>query len=104
FSSRRRHTRSDRDWSSDVCSSDLPGRDGARRGVGRPRAKPAGPEATKGPWQEAPWRKRRAFAPHSTATVVDHLHGVATTGASFEIGRASCRERGQISEGAGGAG
>src|SRR3989440_3320729 len=26
FSSRRRHTRSDRDWSSDVCSSDLPPR------------------------------------------------------------------------------
>src|SRR6266536_1241830 len=26
FSSRRRHTRSTRDWSSDVCSSDLPGR------------------------------------------------------------------------------
>src|SRR5699024_5508375 len=25
FSSRRRHTRSKRDWSSDVCSSDLPG-------------------------------------------------------------------------------
>src|SRR2546428_8479013 len=25
FSSRRRHTRSDRDWSSDVCSSDLQG-------------------------------------------------------------------------------
>src|SRR5206468_6203468 len=25
FSSRRRHTRSDRDWSSDVCSSDLSG-------------------------------------------------------------------------------
>src|SRR5216683_7050834 len=30
FSSRRRHTRSDRDWSSDVCSSDL-------RGAGAPR-------------------------------------------------------------------
>src|SRR5699024_11402732 len=27
FSSRRRHTRSKRDWSSDVCSSDLRGRD-----------------------------------------------------------------------------
>src|SRR2546428_7686874 len=27
FSSRRRHTRSDRDWSSDVCSSDLELRD-----------------------------------------------------------------------------
>src|SRR6266852_859579 len=26
FSSRRRHTRCYRDWSSDVCSSDLPGR------------------------------------------------------------------------------
>src|SRR5699024_11952399 len=25
FSSRRRHTRSKRDWSSDVCSCDLPG-------------------------------------------------------------------------------
>src|SRR6266513_4954452 len=30
FSSRRRHTRSKRDWSSDVCSSDLPA-DDARR-------------------------------------------------------------------------
>src|SRR5699024_11895158 len=27
FSSRRRHTRSKRDWSSDVCSSDLSGQD-----------------------------------------------------------------------------
>src|SRR6266550_4803052 len=27
FSSRRRHTRCSRDWSSDVCSSDLPQRD-----------------------------------------------------------------------------
>src|SRR3712207_7791870 len=29
FSSRRRHTRYWRDWSSDVCSSDLPNADGA---------------------------------------------------------------------------
>src|SRR2546430_12151979 len=28
FSSRRRHTRFDCDWSSDVCSSDLPADDG----------------------------------------------------------------------------
>src|SRR5699024_11543037 len=35
FSSRRRHTRSKRDWSSDVCSSDLSERvpDGAKRPV-----------------------------------------------------------------------
>src|SRR2546428_1516323 len=43
FSSRRRHTRSDRDWSSDVCSSDLvelpPHRVGrGRRPVHDPRA------------------------------------------------------------------
>src|SRR2546422_1813001 len=43
FSSRRRHTRCSRDWSSDVCSSDLyPGvepesaPDGERRALGRP--------------------------------------------------------------------
>src|SRR5690606_25380413 len=41
FSSRRRHTRFSRDWSSDVCSSDLvlPGRDGSphhRRGSYKP--------------------------------------------------------------------
>src|SRR5215208_6071952 len=36
FSSRRRHTRWPRDWSSDVCSSDLTGVD--RRGLGRGHA------------------------------------------------------------------
>src|SRR2546421_7779713 len=42
FSSRRRHTRSDRDWSSDVCSSDLRDRltsfAGCSWGVGRSRS------------------------------------------------------------------
>src|SRR5216683_5704735 len=33
FSSRRRHTRSDRDWSSDVCSSDLKYRDKVQRSL-----------------------------------------------------------------------
>src|SRR5207249_5220403 len=32
FSSRRRHTRSKRDWSSDVCSSDLEADDALERG------------------------------------------------------------------------
>src|SRR5205809_3505261 len=35
FSSRRRHTRCSRDWSSDVCSSDLSA--GGSRGGTRPR-------------------------------------------------------------------
>src|SRR2546428_4936092 len=34
FSSRRRHTRSDRDWSSDVCSSDLGGDEALGRRLG----------------------------------------------------------------------
>src|SRR6266511_831636 len=35
FSSRRRHTRFSRDWSSDVCSSDLAGAAPGVRGLGR---------------------------------------------------------------------
>src|SRR5690606_40276419 len=44
FSSRRRHTRFSRDWSSDVCSSDLclPGlQRGRRRGAGAGRRRAA---------------------------------------------------------------
>src|SRR2546426_11794650 len=41
FSSRRRHTRLQGDWSSDVCSSDLyPARAGLRRGIRLPGALP----------------------------------------------------------------
>src|SRR5206468_9583291 len=35
FSSRRRHTRSDRDWSSDVCSSDLVPLHVLQKGIGQ---------------------------------------------------------------------
>src|SRR5690606_20719942 len=41
FSSRRRHTRFSRDWSSDVCSSDLYGKH--HNGEGRPPACPTAP-------------------------------------------------------------
>src|SRR5256885_13195747 len=37
FSSRRRHTKLQGDWSSDVCSSDLVGAVGRGQGVGRPQ-------------------------------------------------------------------
>src|SRR2546430_3774814 len=44
FSSRRRHTRFDCDWSSDVCSSDLPpdspAAGGRRRGAASPARRP----------------------------------------------------------------
>src|SRR5256885_12881176 len=89
FSSRRRHTRLQGDWSSDVCSSDL--------GV---------------PWVK--WRERdqiqqkwnRIDQRDAKRQVIDGLYAYAgkinrrfLPGISFlirfgEIGRASCRERG----------
>src|SRR5256884_4618304 len=42
FSSRRRHTRCSRDWSSDVCSSDLNRTDKARRGTAKKHAPESG--------------------------------------------------------------
>src|SRR5438034_5553843 len=76
FSSRRRHTRSLCDWSSDVCSSDLPGEilrevivpiDDARTGTGY----------------------KKMVQPASGFAIV----GVAARVRQNEIGRASCRER-----------
>src|SRR5690349_25172113 len=64
FSSRRRHTRSLRDWSSDVCSSDL---------VPRWRILRPGGESSNG---EQPPRA-----------------GLRRSHARKKIGRASCRER-----------
>src|SRR5206468_5182992 len=69
FSSRRRHTRSDRDWSSDVCSSDL------------------SVDAT--PSRQREYQRNERSQDHKR-------HGLArergTVGGN-EIGRASCRER-----------
>src|SRR5439155_10886722 len=73
FSSRRRHTRWPRDWSSDVCSSDLvAGRD---------------PRPTKLHRIAAPRERRRAAA----------LGGHEVEDGVIQIGRASCRERVEIS-------
>src|SRR5690606_40268962 len=65
FSSRRRHTRFSRDWSSDVCSSDL----GERRNV----------------LQSVSSSFAQSLSARSTLQ--------AGTEAVREIGRASCRER-----------
>src|SRR5216683_8250736 len=66
FSSRRRHTRSDRDWSSEVCSSDLfrPRRHVLQLGAiqFRCRLKSLGRTEQHGPDDET--NKRNAF-PHS---------------------------------------
>src|SRR5690348_17780850 len=85
FSSRRRHTRWTGDWSSDVCSSDLPARrlSGARGGrlhrvAGGGRAAAGGQACDRGsprPCRRRPARDRGAR----------------------QIGRASCRERVEVS-------
>src|SRR5205085_6593049 len=72
FSSRRRHTRFDCDWSSDVCSSDL-----------------------------EMCRLVRKLSPHSTIVVGGHVAAIPGVehlldADHIEIGRASCRERVEI--------
>src|SRR5207247_7863622 len=73
FSGRRRHTRSTRDWSTDVCSSDL-----GHLVVGLDRYERRTPSRA-------------------------HVHHVRTARAeaAAQIGRASCRERGYIAARAG---
>src|SRR5258707_13051908 len=75
FSMRRRHTIYWRDWSSDVCSSDL----GWPTRSGRGRRRP--PRTREGR------RRSRGGSPPAS-------------GRTSEIGRASCREKGEISGGA----
>src|SRR5688500_20111874 len=74
FSSRRRHTSLQGDWSSDVCSSDLTLERGHERGT-----RDEGRGGTQG--------RRRSGRAAASGPVRRHRAG--------EIGRASCRERGE---------
>src|SRR5437588_6484087 len=101
FSSRRRHTRSLCDWSSDVCSSDLRGRPNAGPGVKRSML---GTIKVKGKSQvtyggHPLYEYSGDTSPGSTSYV-----GVSQFGAKWravKIGRASCRERGEVMGGGG---
>src|SRR5436309_970797 len=93
-SSRRRHTRFSRDWSSDVCSSDLHGTEDAasdRAGTG------GGPQRHAA--QDKRERGHEEGAPTHTDAFergVDERHALLVRGLGElddEIGRASCRER-----------
>src|SRR2546430_3520403 len=86
FSSRRRHTRFDCDWSSDVCSSDLNMAGGVDstltsdlRGV------------------FSLWTSRKVTISESTTNTYDRVlvggQFQKTVGSDLKIGRASCRER-----------
>src|SRR5437660_2070831 len=105
FSSRRRHTRWPRDWSSDVCSSDLQAATGlpVMRGVvtggsGFLGSHVADVLAERGHdvtvVDVSPTHRHRWVA-------ADLLDRDALAAAFREIGRASCRERVEICDGAG---
>src|SRR5690606_40891422 len=93
FSSRRRHTRFSRDWSSDVCSSDLPAPHHLyhRQPIG-PRALPPNPR-----WHRPEHGAGRAVFLLALAVA---LFG-AWAAFHGEIGRASCRERVEVAVGGG---
>src|SRR5690349_23875725 len=86
FSSRRRHTRSLRDWSSDVCSSDLP------RNVHFASFTHSAAKDAKWTFRGG-WLNHEGAAPDETVTPLlpEGTRNEFTGG--FKIGRASCRER-----------
>src|SRR5207249_5843601 len=87
FSGRRRHTRSKRDWSSDVCSSDLditPGTATRLAFTQQPTNTVAGGEIS-------PAVQLSALDP--AGNLVPTFTGNVTVALGNKIGRASCRER-----------
>src|SRR2546430_12093356 len=84
FSSRRRHTRFDCDWSSDVCSSDLERREFDVRQL---KASLQGRDSRRGAKSLSKGLIREQLAERSLHCLLAHL------ASPTEIGRASCRER-----------
>src|SRR2546430_9747280 len=84
FSSRRRHTRFDCDWSSDVCSSDL----------SLPRTPRALPDGVRGSDLVVVLHPVRQAAVEQGEGAPSSEDRQAVSGdAAVKIGRASCRER-----------
>src|SRR5699024_12085184 len=97
FSSRRRHTRSKRDWSSDVCSSDLPPRQVHHD---RPSSVPVLTIEIFIPMLIVRDDDRQPAS--SVLLLGERQLGVVTARRPhFQIGRASCRERVERPEGDG---
>src|SRR5690554_7051178 len=97
FSSRRRHTICGRDWSSDVCSSDLIDVD-IVAGTGPVVAEPVRGAADVARLSTDP---DLSFVAEAVRLIVAELGPTPLIGFAGEIGRASCRERGERSVGAG---
>src|SRR5690242_21575982 len=85
FSSRRRHTRLTCDWSSDVCSSDLPKcHDWPSHSIWKASAAKTKPRKT---------RTSPRVQPASVLVCAKRISNTARC-VAYQIGRASCRERG----------
>ena len=92
FSSRKRHTKLVRDWSSDVCSSDLDGRYGDDFMLYRAISQEA-PEAMAGKvagYRAEGYRKFQLKVGGDPETDTERIRAVS---AELQIGRTSCRER-----------
>src|SRR5205807_6169952 len=85
FSSRRRHTRLQGDWSSDVCSSDL--------SCEMLQTRPVGAVASEDQMKVRVGIAQDVEGPDRLVIALVHLQG-ANAEDDTEIGRASCRERG----------
>src|SRR5207247_3880652 len=85
FSSRRRHTRSTRDWSSDVCSSDLDSPQEKDR-----KGSPAEPQ---GQEPQAPTTVSPDPSDADSLKTAQPERASKPSQPEIEIGRASCRER-----------
>src|SRR5690606_40097903 len=91
FSSRRRHTRFSRDWSSDVCSSDL-GHAAAVVSDGTINIT-SNVDSQLYTWSKAAMGVMAQSAGGPISVTVNGVIG--TMGVDAQIGRASCRERGE---------
>src|SRR3989454_10987212 len=97
FSSRRRHTRLQGDWSSDVCSSDL-AQVRPDQGYSRKILAPSGAllaEVAEGNRKDIRNAVEAAHAADGWAKTSGHNRGQVLyyLAENLEIGRASCRER-----------
>src|SRR5699024_11257197 len=90
FSSRRRHTRSKRDWSSDVCSSDLKSLPFGSKAKITNTAN--GKSVTVRVNDRGPYHGNRCFDLSKAA--MEAVGGVGAGQINGKIGRASCRGRG----------
>src|SRR5690348_17365017 len=100
FSSRRRHTRWTGDWSPDVCSSDLRWSATGTTSVRR-RRRSACRRAAACRRRAASTRARPPTPGPKPRSALDWAETCRAAVRETEIGRASCRERVENSEGAG---